>query len=393
MHPILEPGAILGVLGGGQLGAMFTGAARRMGYRVAIWDPDPDAPAHRIADESFYKSFEDHDTRKRFIDTVQAITLEWENIPAELCQWLEQHRTLRPSSVVLRILQDRLTQKQFLSSYSLPVPDFAEVASEHQLHQVISRLGLPLICKTARSGYDGKGQWLIREPSDVQRFERILTSSSSRVRWIAEQFVSFVRELSVLVVRSASGETCVYPVVENRHEQGILRDSVVPASISPGDAEAAYELSVRAVAELHGVGIFCIELFQAQDGRLLINEIAPRPHNSGHYTLDACTVSQFEQQVRVMCGLPLGEVRLLSPAVMVNLLGEEVTTVLSGERSRETFSIPGASVHLYGKRVSRPGRKMGHVTFTAPEREIAVASAQQFLSQVRKPPSAIPFHQ
>lgn len=390
MHPILEPGAMLGVLGGGQLGAMFTGAARRMGYRVAIWDPDPDAPAHRVADQSFSTPFADHDTRDRFVDTVQAITLEWENIPAELCQWLEQYRTLRPSSAVLKILQDRLTQKEFLSSCSLPVPDFAEVESEHQLHQVISRLGLPLICKTARSGYDGKGQWLIRQSSDIPQFERILTTSSSRVRWIAEQFVTFVRELSVLVVRSASGETCVYPVVENRHEQGILRESVVPASISSSDAKAARELSVRAVAELHGIGIFCIELFQAKDGRLLINEIAPRPHNSGHYTLDACTVSQFEQQVRVICGLPLGEVRLLSPAVMVNLLGDEVTAVLSGERGQEIFSTSGASVHLYGKRVIRPGRKMGHVTFTAAERETAVASAQQFLSRVRKPPSVIP---
>lgn len=390
MHPILEPGAMLGVLGGGQLGAMFTGAARRMGYRVAIWDPDPDAPAHRVADESFSTSFADHDTRERFIDTVQAITLEWENIPVELCQWLEQHRTLRPSSAVLRIIQDRLTQKQFLSSCSLPVPDFAEVTSEHQLHQVISRLGLPLICKTARSGYDGKGQWLIRQPSEIAQFEQILSTPSSGVRWIAEQVVTFVRELSVLVVRSGTGETRVYPVSENRHEQGILLDSIVPASISLSDAEAACELSVRAVAELHGVGIFCVELFQAQDGRLLINEIAPRPHNSGHYTLDACTVSQFEQQVRVTCGLPLGEVRLLSPAVMVNLLGDEVTTVLSGEGSRETFSTPGASVHLYGKRVIRRGRKMGHVTFTAPERATAVASAQQFLSRVHNLPSAIP---
>jgi 5-(carboxyamino)imidazole ribonucleotide synthase len=393
MHPILEPGAMLGVLGGGQLGAMFTGAAHRMGYRVAVWDPDPDAPAHRVADQSFSASFADQDTRERFVDRVQAMTLEWENIPAELCQWLEQHRTLRPSSAILQILQDRLTQKQFLSSCSLPVPDFAEVESEHQLHRVISCLGLPLICKTARSGYDGKGQWLLRQPSDVEQFERILITPSSRVRWIAEQFVTFVRELSVLVVRSAGGETRVYPVVENRHEQGILRDSVVPASIPSSDAESACALSVRAVAELHGVGIFCVELFQAQDGRLLINEIAPRPHNSGHYTLDACTVSQFEQQVRVICGLPLGEVRLLSPAVMVNLLGDEVNAVLSGERSRETFSTPGASVHLYGKRVSRPGRKMGHVTFTAPEMETAVASAQQLLSRVRKPPSAIPFHQ
>ena len=207
MHPILEPGAMLGVLGGGQLGAMFTGAARRMGYRVAIWDPDPDAPAHRVADESFSASFADHDTRERFIDTVQAITLEWENIPVELCQWLEQHRTLRPSSAVLRIIQDRLTQKQFLSSCSLPVPDFAEVTSEHQLHQVISRLGLPLICKTARSGYDGKGQWLIRQPSEIAQFEQILSTPSSGVRWIAEQVVTFVRELSVLVVRSGTSRS------------------------------------------------------------------------------------------------------------------------------------------------------------------------------------------
>ena len=390
MEPILEPGSMIGVLGGGQLGAMFTGAARRMGYRVAVWDPDSDAPAHRIADRSFSTSFADHDTREQFVDSVQAMTLEWENIPVELCQWLEQRRPLRPSSAVLRTLQDRLTQKQFLSSCSISVPDFAEVQSVHQLHHAIKRLGLPLICKTARSGYDGKGQWLIREPYEIAPFEQILSTPSSGVRWIAEQVVTFVRELSVLVVRSGNGETRVYPVVENRHEQGILRDSVAPASISSSDAEAACELSVRAVAELQGVGIFCIELFQAQDGRLLINEIAPRPHNSGHYTLDACTVSQFEQQVRVTCGLPLGEVRLLSPAVMVNLLGDEVTVVMSGEGGRETFSTPGASVHLYGKRVIRPGRKMGHVTFTAPERGIAVASAQQFLSRVQNSPSTVP---
>jgi 5-(carboxyamino)imidazole ribonucleotide synthase len=383
MQSILEPGATVGVLGGGQLGAMFVGAARRMGYRVVVWDPDTDAPAHRVADQSFATSFTDHETQERFIDTVQVITLEWENIPAELCEWLEQHRPLRPSSTVLQILQDRLTQKQFLASCLLPIPDFAEVQSGHQLHQVISRLGLPLICKTARSGYDGKGQWLVRQPSDIEQFERHLASPSSGIRWIAEQFITFVRELSVLVVRSASGETRVYPVAENRHEQGILRDSRVPAAISSSEAKAASELSVRAVTTLQGIGVFCVELFQAQDGRLLINEIAPRPHNSGHYTLDACTVSQFEQQVRVACGLPLGEVRLLSSAVMVNLLGDEVTPVLSGEGSRETFSIPGASVHLYGKRVIRPGRKMGHVTFTAPERDTAVARAQQFLSRVQ----------
>lgn len=387
MQSILEPGSTVGVLGGGQLGAMFTGAARRMGYRVVVWDPDADAPAHRMADQSFSTSFADQDTRKRFVDTVHAITLEWENIPAELCEWLEQRRPLHPSSAVLRVLQDRLTQKQFLASCSFPIPEFAAVQSGHQLHHVIGRLGLPLICKTARSGYDGKGQWLVRQPSDIEQFERILTASSSGIPWIAEQFVTFVRELSVLVVRSASSDTRVYPVVENRHEQGILRDSLVPASISSGDAEAVRELSVRAVVALQGVGVFCVELFQTQDGRFLINEIAPRPHNSGHYTVDACTVSQFEQQVRALCGLPLGEVRLLSSAVMVNLLGDEVTAVMSAEGSRETFSIPGASVHLYGKQVIRPGRKMGHVTFTASEREAALASAQYFMSRATKPPS------
>lgn len=393
MQPMLEPGSTIGILGGGQLGAMFTGAARRMGYRVAVWDPDPDAPTHRVADQSFSTPFANSDTRERFVDVVQAITLEWENIPAELCEWLEQRRPLRPASAVLRILQDRLTQKQFLSSCSLPVPDFAEVQSVDQLLQATRRLGFPLICKTARSGYDGKGQWLFRQPSDISQFERILNTQASGVRWIAEQFVAFVRELSVLVVRSGGGETYVYPVVENRHEQGILRESRVPASVSPSDAEAACELSLRAVAALHGIGIFCVELFQTQDGRLLINEIAPRPHNSGHYTLDACTVSQFEQQVRVTCGLPLGEVRLLSPAVMVNLLGDEVTAVMSADGCLETFSTPGASVHLYGKRVIRPGRKMGHVTFTAPEEETAVVSAEQFMLRLQRPHSTSPFQQ
>ncbi|MHC9062709.1 5-(carboxyamino)imidazole ribonucleotide synthase [Nitrospira sp. CMX1] len=389
MEPIFEPGSIVGVLGGGQLGAMFAGTARRLGYRVVVWDPDPNAPAHRIADQSFPISFGDHETRERFVDTAQAITLEWENIPAELCEWLEQRRPLRPSSAVLKTLQDRLIQKQFLSSSLLPVPEFAEVQSGHQFHQAVGRLGLPLICKTARSGYDGKGQLFVREPTDIAQFERILAESSSGTRWIAEQVISFVRELSVLVVRSASGDTRVYPVVENRHEQGILRDSRVPAAISLSDAEAARELSVRAVTALQGIGVFCVELFQSQEGHLLINEIAPRPHNSGHYTLEVCTVSQFEQQVRVACGLPLGEVRLLSSAVMVNLLGDEVTAVTSGEGCREIFSTTGASVHLYGKRVIRAGRKMGHVTFTASDGKTAVASAQQFMSRIKKLPSAI----
>lgn len=382
---ILEPGSMLGVLGGGQLGAMFAAAALRMGYRVAVWDPDADAPAHRIATHSFTAPFTDLAVRDQFAGTADAVTLEWENVPAELCEWLERRCPVRPSGTVLRILQDRIEQKQYLSSRHLAVPAFTVVESASQLSSTVDHLQLPVVCKTAKSGYDGKGQWLLRETSDVRKVEQILKTAKSGHRWILEQFVEYVRELSVLVVRSESGADCVYPVVENRHELGILRETRVPASIPLDVAEKATELSKQAVAALQGVGVFCVELFQVNDGALLINEIAPRPHNSGHYTLDVCTVSQFEQQVRVTCGLPLGETRLLSPAIMVNLIGEEVRSVTSEEGAYALYSTAGAVLHLYGKRIIRPGRKMGHVTFIAPQAPTAAESAHRFAQRVRRP--------
>jgi 5-(carboxyamino)imidazole ribonucleotide synthase len=203
------------------------------------------------------------------------------------------------------------------------------------------------------------------------------------LRWILESFVDFVRELSVLVVREDGGGCRTYPAVENRHEQGILRVTLVPASTSSVVAAKAEELAVQAIAALNGVGVFCVELFETRGGDLLINEIAPRPHNSGHYTLDVCSVSQFEQQVRVICGLPLGEVHLLSPAAMVNLIGEEVRSVTSGSGLSDLLSTPEAVLHLYGKRVLHSRRKMGHVTFIAPQRDIAVERAHQFMKRLR----------
>lgn len=382
---VLKPGSTLGVLGGGQLGAMFATAAHRMGYRVAVWDPDADAPAHRLATHSFATSFSDLGIREQFASIVDAVTLEWENVPADLCEWLEKRCPMRPSGSVLKILQDRIEQKQYLSSRHLSVPSFAIVESASQLLSAVDRLGLPAVCKTAKSGYDGKGQWLLREPSDVREIEHILGTVKSGQRWILEQFIDYVRELSVLVVRSEYGAFCVYPVVENRHELGILRETRVPAAIPLEVAEKATELSKQAVAALQGVGVFCVELFQANDGSLLINEIAPRPHNSGHYTLDVCTVSQFEQQVRVTCGLPLGEARLLSPAAMVNLIGEEVRVVTSSEGSYALLSTAGAVLHLYGKQMIRPGRKMGHVTIAAPQAATAAERARQFIARVRRP--------
>ncbi len=382
---ILEPGSVLGVLGGGQLGAMFTVVARRMGYRVAVWDPDPDAPAHQLASHSFTTPFSAPTGREQFAKTVQATTLEWENVPAELCEWLEERGPMRPSSVILRTLQDRIVQKQFLSSRRLPVSSFAVVESAGQLPSMVDRLGFPVVCKTATSGYDGKGQWIFRTPFDVKRMETILKQAESDRRWIVEQFIPFRRELSVLVVRNEHGEFRVYSVAENRHEQGILRETYVPASIDSDVAAQARELSVQAITALEGIGVFCVELFHTDDGNLFINEIAPRPHNSGHYTLNACTVSQFEQQVRVTCGLPLGETRLLSPAVMVNLIGEEVRSVMSAEGCSALLATSGAVLHLYGKQVIRPGRKMGHVTFMAPQKEMVTAAAQKFVGNLGRP--------
>jgi 5-(carboxyamino)imidazole ribonucleotide synthase len=380
---IIEPGSVLGVLGGGQLGAMFAGAARRMGYLIAVWDQDPDAPAQRLGDYSFTASFSDIGAREKFSNLVQAVTFEWENVPAELCAWLERRHAVRPSSAVLKIIQDRVEQKQFLQSNGLPVAPFVGIESPDQLADAVKHLGIPSICKTATAGYDGKGQWRISQQLDVEAVGRILrTIERPAPRWIIEQVVDFERELSILVARGPDGDCRTYPVVENRHERGILRMTLAPSTVSSHIAVRSSDLARQAVALLKGVGVFCVELFHTPDDHLFINEIAPRPHNSGHYTLDACTVSQFEQQVRAVCGSPLGEVRQLSPAVMVNLIGAEAQMVTSGLGFNDLLSTPGARLHLYGKKFVRPGRKMGHVTFLADTGEKALELAHRFMMRL-----------
>ena len=376
---VVEPGSVLGVLGGGQLGAMFTLAARRLGYRVAVWDPDPEAPAHRFATYNFSVPFNDQPSLVRFADLVSVVTYEWENIPAELCRALEQQKPVRPSSAVLSVIQDRLEQKGFLASNGFPVPPFATLTAPDQLAATVRQVGYPAFCKTATAGYDGKGQWKISRESDVREVERALSESARPgMRWIVESYVSFEQELSILVARGSDGKSCTYPLVENEHEEGILRTTMVPALVSSAVAERVAALARQVVDRLEGVGVFCLELFQLPSGELLINEIAPRPHNSGHYTLDACSVSQFEQQVRTTSSLPLGEVRLFSPAVMVNLIGEDAETLMKGVGCRALLSIPGAVLHLYGKREIRPRRKMGHVTFLGETLGLALDRAKPF---------------
>ena len=376
---IIPLGSVLGVLGGGQLGAMFTMAASRLGYHVAVWDPDPDAPAHRIATHSFPAPFTDQHILAQFVDLVSVVTYEWENIPAELCRALEQRKPVRPSSAVLSVIQDRIAQKKFLASNGLSVPPFVGLTAPDQLLSAVRQIGYPALCKTATAGYDGKGQWRISQESDVREVEEaIVKSARSGMRWIVESFVPFERELSILVVRGTDGRCCTYPMAENEHEEGILRTTMVPAPGSSAVAEQAAALAIQAVDCLEGVGVFCLELFQLPTGELLINEIAPRPHNSGHYTLDACSVSQFEQQARAICGMPLGEVRLLSPAVMLNLIGDDAVSLMKDAGCRALLDIPGAVLHLYGKRVIRLRRKMGHVTFLGETLSLALDHAKQF---------------
>jgi len=372
---------MLGVLGGGQLGAMFTAAAQRLGYRVAAWDPDPDAPALKLADLPFATPFTDQASLAKFAASIKAATYEWENIPAATVQALERQVPVRPAPRILQIIQNRIEQKTFLAGRKIPVAPFRAIASPDQV-AVPDDIGFPALCKTATLGYDGKGQWRLSGPADVRPVQDELRAQSQQPalrqaqgKWIIERFLPFEKELSVLVVRGADGDRRLYPVVENVHEAGILSTTRVPAAIDGQTAGQAAALAGSVVDALDGIGVFCVELFLMRDGTLYVNEVAPRPHNSGHYTLDACTVSQFEQQVRAVCGLPLGEVKLTSPAVMVNLIGDDFTRATTDEKVQAFLRRAGAKVHVYGKKSVRPGRKMGHVTFLAGTADAAWESA------------------
>lgn len=375
---------MLGVLGGGQLGAMFAAAARRLGYRVAVWDPDNEAPALRLADLEIGAPFTSDNALAHFCQDIAAATYEWENVPTSLAEAVQARVPLRPSARVLGIVQNRLSQKSFLAEHHIPVSPFHPLGSAADL-AVPDRLGFPCLCKTATAGYDGKGQWRLMRSRDVEALKDELTKlPPSAGPWILEQFIDFEKELSVLVVRSESGERRSYLPSENLHEEGILRWTRAPADLDPRVARRAVEVAEAVVEALEGVGVFCVELFLQRGGRLLVNEVAPRPHNSGHYTLDACTVSQFEQQVRVLCGLPLGETRQHRAAVMVNLIGEDLQAVAGGEGLVALMQRPNAKLHVYGKRVVRARRKMGHVTFLADKPEEAWEQAADVLRLLRQ---------
>lgn len=349
----LLPGAMLGILGGGQLGRMFTLAARTMGYKVTVLDPDAASPAGQMADVHLQAVYTDVAALKQLGESCAAVTTEFENIPAQSLTELARHCRVAPGADAVAIAQDRSHEKSWLREHGFATAPFALINDESSLATALAEIGAPALLKIARCGYDGKGQVRVNAFDDARAAFRALDSQPC----VLESLVRLDGEISVVLARTDAGECALFPVAENRHEHGILDVSIVPARVPEAFVHRACDMAQAIAGQLHYVGVMAVEFF-ISNGELMVNEIAPRPHNSGHYTLDACVTDQFEQQVRALCGLPLGDPRLLSPVVMVNILGDRWHD--SGPHWQTLLTHPAIKLHLYGKETARPGRKMGH---------------------------------
>lgn len=359
MKATVLPGGIVGVIGGGQLGRMLAIAARRMGFRVHTFEPQPDSPAGQLCDVEVNASYENTERLEAFAHAVDVVTFEFENIPIFAIDRIAAIKPVRPSGNVLHICQNREREKTFLRSNGIPCAPFEVVDSATSLASAIAKIGTPSVLKTADFGYDGKGQRKLTGGEDAQE----VWQQFGAPRGVLEKWIPFQAELSVVCARGFDGEVVPFPVSENQHTHHILDLSIVPARFPEPVLDAARKLAARITTALDVVGLLAVELFLTPSGELLVNELAPRPHNSGHFTFDACVTSQFEQQLRAVCGLPLGSSDLLRPVVMWNLLGD-----LWADGDPDWASLlrdPRAKLHLYGKSDPRPGRKMGHVCVMA----------------------------
>jgi 5-(carboxyamino)imidazole ribonucleotide synthase len=387
--PIL-PGSTIGIIGGGQLGRMFTMEARRMGYRVIVLDPAADSPAAQLADQHIRAPLDDADAARELARLSDVITLEWESADAEVVRELAESTPVRPGAHVLSIAQHRVREKDAARALGLDTPNYRPVTSLDELRAALEDIGTPAILKTARGGYDGKGQWRIRTRAEAERsFADALSDAGQRndgphseaqpsrgysrtagdpleertpPDLILEEMVDFRMETSVLCARSPNGEMAAFPISENLHRNGILDVTVVPARLPERVLREARRIGETLTEGLDVVGLLAVELFVTADDRLLVNEIAPRPHNSGHYSWEACSVSQFEQQLRAVCGLPLQVPTLLRPAAMANLLGEHLGTGDTQPGFAAALGVVDVAIHFYGKSQARPDRKMGHLT-------------------------------
>lgn len=370
--PIL-PGATLGVLGSGQLGRMFAIAARRMGYRVHVLSPDDDTPTGQVADVEIRADYEDVDQIARFARSVAVVTFEFENVPLIAAETAAKFAPVRPAGSVLFTSQNRLREKTALRDSGLPVTPFEPIHSLTDLQRAVTSLGTPAVLKTAAWGYDGKGQVVVRQPDEARSAWQALRAEEA----ILETWIDFACEVSVVAARGIDGEFVAYPVLENSHRNHILDVTICPARVPDKIQREAVRIARSVLETLGVVGVLCVEFFVTKDGRLLINETAPRPHNSGHLTIDAHRTCQFEQQVRAVCGLPLGDVTQWKPAAMANLLGDLWSPQIPDWKS--VLAGPEIKLHLYGKKEARPGRKMGHLTALAD----SVAAAEQLVRSAR----------
>lgn len=369
-RPPLPLGSPIGILGGGQLGQMTAIAARRLGYRTVVLDPDPASPGAQVADQLVQGRLDDPATIEALAQHAAVVTYEFENVDADAVAALERRVPVHPSSQLLRTSQHRIREKTAIQRLGGDVPPFRAVSSAADLEEALHALHLPLVVKTATGGYDGKGQAVVATADEARSAcERLLAVSDTV---IIEEQVDLALELSVICARDEVGHIATYPAAENRHVGGILDVTSAPARVSPEVARRADDVARQLAEGLGLVGVLAVEMFVDHEGRVLVNEMAPRPHNSGHHTLEACATSQFEQLVRILAGLPLGDTTLARPAAMANLLGDwwGPDGLLPVARM---LAVPGVVLHLYGKAAARPGRKMGHLTAVADTPEEAVA--------------------
>lgn len=379
----LSPPYRIGIVGGGQLGKMMTVAAKQLGFYVTVLDPTERSPAAQLADQQLVAGFNDGKAIRSLAANADVIIYEFEHIDVNALLTLESAGyPLFPSAKILQVIQDKLEQKKAMAGAGIPVPPFREVNNVDQVRKAAEAFGYPLMLKARSGGYDGKGNCLITHEGACAAGFELLGNSGI----MAEQYIPFNCEVSVIVARGRQGEIKTFPLSENEHRDNILRRSIIPARVPHAVAERAREVAEGVISLFNGVGVFCVEMFVTGDGDVLVNEVAPRPHNSGHYTIEACVTSQFEQHIRATCGLPLGDTSQLRPAVMINLLGEaeyEGPAVLEG--CDQALALPGVHLHFYGKHKTVPKRKMGHFTVTAPSLEQAIdlsAEAGQYLKVI-----------
>lgn len=375
-NPVLLPGSTIGILGGGQLGRMLALSGRAMGYRFVTLDPTPDAPCGQAADKQIVAAYDNLEAARELAEQSDVITYEFENVDAGVTRLLMEEAYVPQGSELLYTTQHRLREKRAIEAAGVKVAPYREIDSLQMLQEAIAALGTPCVLKTATGGYDGKGQWVIRKAEEAAEAYEILARANTEL--VLEQFIHFHKELSVIAARSPRGEVKAFPAAENIHVDNILHLSIVPARVPETVQKQAEALAIRIAEHLQITGLIAVEMFLTEDGQLYVNELAPRPHNSGHYTMEACRTSQFEQHIRAICNLPLGSTELMSPVVMVNVLGEHVEPLLQWLKNEAVTAKPSGAnitpkIHLYGKHEAKHKRKMGHVNLLTDDVEKALA--------------------